>query len=136
MRSQPISQRYLLEAFQQGEQFVYALVTRENAIKIGVSANLMNRKSGIQFGGVERFVGFRPGGYADEQRIHASLGEFRIPGTREYYYPLPGMVPTINEMREWMGIRPIRRRDIPRPAECTFVGRVIAAEARGASVFK
>lgn len=128
MRSQTISQRWLLETFQQDEQFIYALITRENAVKIGVSVNLANRKSGIRFGGVDRFIGFMPGGFPEERRIHTSLAEFRIHGTREYYYPVPGVLPAINLMREWMGIRPWRRRELPRPASCTFHGRILRAE--------
>lgn len=126
-----VSQRFLLESIQRGESFVYALITRELAVKIGVSTNLMNRKGAVGFGGGERFVGFMPGDFAVEQRIHRSLDEpgLRIYGTREYYYPLPGVLPAINEMREWMGLRPFRRRELPRPSQCTFHGRVIQREA-------
>lgn len=135
MQSDPVSQRWLLEAFQQDEQFVYALITRENAVKIGVSVNLANRKSGIKFGGVSHFLGFRPGGFPEERRIHATLNEHRIPGTREYYYPVPGVLPAINAMREWMKIPALCRRDLPRPASCTFHRRVMEAQASGESVF-
>jgi len=127
VRAHAASQRFLLESIQRGDPFVYALITRENAVKIGRSTNLMNRKSGIDFGGVERFVGYMPGNFEAERRIHRSLddADVRIYGTREYYWPLPGVLPPINEMREWMGIRPLRRRELPRPSTCTFNRRVM-----------
>lgn len=136
MTTEPISQKRLLEAYQHEDQMLYAAITRELAIKVGVSVNIASRKNGIKFGGVERFIAFHPGGYPEERKVHASLAEFRIPGTREYYYPDPGILPVINTMREWMGIRPLRRRDLPRPARCTFHARVLNAEASGVSVFK
>lgn len=133
MRAQILSQRFLIESMQQGEQFVYALITREGSVKIGCSSNLMNRKSGIGFGGVKHFIGWQPGGFPDERAIHEALTEHRIYGTREYYYPVPELLPTINAMRGWMGIRPMRKRDLPRLASCTFHGRVIARQvAEGA----
>jgi hypothetical protein len=135
MVSQRVSQRWLLESIQRDEQFVYSLITREGAVKIGCSQNLMNRKNGIGFGGVRHFVGFRPGGYPEEREIHRSLTEHRIFGTREYYYPNPGVLPAINDMREWMGIEPLNRRDLPRLASCTFHRRVQELQAeRGRGV--
>lgn len=128
-RSHRVSQRFLLESIQQGEQFVYSLVTREGAVKIGCSSNLFGRKSGIKFGGVQRFVGYRPGGFTDEREIHQTLVEHRIFGTREYYYPNPGLLPAINSMRDWMGVQPLRRKDLPRLASCTFHRKVQELQA-------
>ena len=124
-----ISQRLMLDAIQQGEQFVYSLITREGAVKIGCSSNLMNRKKTIGFGGVRHFVGFRPGGFAEERAIHRTLGEHRIFGSREYYYPVVGLLPAINDMREWMGVEPLTRRDLPRLASCKFHRRVQELQA-------
>lgn len=130
MTGSRIPQRLMLEAIQQGEQFVYSLITREGAVKVGCSSNLMNRKSSIGFGGVRHFVGFRPGGFPEEREIHRSLTEHRIFGTREYYYPVVGVLPAINEMRDWMGIDPLTRRGLPRLASCKFHGRVMELQAQ------
>jgi len=131
-----ISQRAMLQAIQRGDQFVYALITRHGAVKIGVSRDLANRKRKIEFGGTDHFVGFMPGDYQAEQRIHASLTQHRIPGTREYYYPVPEILPAINQMREWMGVRELRRKALPRLAECKFHSRVQEFETRGTPMFQ
>lgn len=135
MVSGRISQRWLLDQIQRGESFVYAAITREGAVKVGVSTNLMNRKKNIEFGGTSHFIAMRPGDRADEKDLHRRLAEHRIAGTREYYYPYPEILPVINEMREWMGLRPLRRKALPRLARCTFHRRVMEARAKGTSVF-
>lgn len=125
----------VLRNIQQGEWFLYSILTRSGAIKIGATQDLATRKNGIKLGGTERILGFCPGDLGDEFRLHERLVEYRIPGTREYYYPVPGVLPVINDMRESLNLRPLRRRDLPRLADCTFHRRVMDAEVSGTSVF-
>lgn len=134
-RGYVVSQKWILDEIQQDEQFVYACVTREGAVKIGCSVRLSRRKGEIKFGGVEKFYGYMPGGYPLERTIHTMLKPYRIPGAREYYYPVPELLPWINHMRDWMGIAPLKRKDLPRLAECTFHRRVQDAQVHGTSVF-
>lgn len=133
--SKRVSQRWILEAIQRGDSFVYALVTREGAIKVGVSTQLAQRKGNIGFGGTKHYLAYQPGTLDDERDLHARLAPHRIFGTREYYYPTPEVLPVINEMRDWMGVRHLRRRDLPRLASCTFHRRVQDAQRTGGSVF-
>lgn len=125
----------VLRDIQRGEWFVYAILTRSGAVKIGATRDLATRKNGIKFGGTERILGFCPGDLGDEFRLHERLDEFRIPGTREYYYPVPGILPVVNEIRGWTQARPLRRRDLPRVASCTFHRHIMEARAKGESVF-
>jgi hypothetical protein len=132
----PINGSKVLRALQRGEWFVYSILTRSGAIKVGATRDLASRKHSIKFGGTERILGFMPGDLGDESRLHDRLNAVRIPGTREYYYPQVGVLPVVNEMREQMGLLPLRRRDLPRMADCTFHRRVMEAEAAGTSVFR
>lgn len=121
-RSGRISQNAILRVLQQGESYVYALLTRHGAIKIGVSKDLAQRKTSIDYGGVERFLAFTPGTYDDEQAIHDAMADdVRIGTRREYYYPVwHEVLPPINQLREAMGVPLLNRRDLPRPG---FWGR-------------
>lgn len=130
-----VSTTWLLREIQNGETFVYCIETREGAIKFGMTGDLAKRKTKIEFGGTERYLGFRPGDHEAEKKIHSALSESRIPGTREYYYPRADVVPMINALRDWMGVEPITRRDLRRMANCSFHGRVAQAQACGTSVF-
>lgn len=115
-RSMRTPQYVLLELIQRGEPHVYAMLTRDGAIKIGISGDLMQRKRSIAFGGCERFLGFVPGDYEDERAIHAAIpDDVRLPGRREYYYPLyEHVLDPVNRMRAAMTLPPLNRRDLPR----------------------
>lgn len=115
-RSNRPGRKAILDVIQGETTHVYALVTRDGAIKIGVTTQLSQRYKSIKFGGTDRYLGFKPGEYVDEQAIHDSIpDDLRIAGHREYYYPLyEWMLPPLNEMRSAMGIRLLDRRDLPR----------------------
>ena len=115
-RSNRIAQGPLLNLIQQGESHVYALLTRDGAVKIGVSCQLAVRKTHMAFGGFERFLAFVPGDYEREQVIHAAMpDDLRIGSHWEYYYPLhEHVLPVVNPMRDAMGMPPLNRRDLPR----------------------
>ena len=121
----------LLRELQQGQPLVYAIETREGAIKIGVTNDLAMRKRTIKFGGTRRILAFKPGDLSVERGIHSTLDECRIFGTREYYYPAAEVLAAVNWMREYWGLRPIPRRQMPRLANCTFHRRVMEAQAAG-----
>lgn len=115
-RSKRMPQGTALNLIQQGESCVYALLTKHGAVKIGVSANLAQRKTSMAFGGFSRFLAFTPGLYEDEQAIHAAMpADLRLAGHREYYYPLYELVlPPINAMRDSMGLDRLDRTALPR----------------------
>jgi hypothetical protein len=104
------------DLIQRGESFVYALVTRDGAVKIGVSRNLYRRKTHMALGGFDHFLAFAPGEYADEQNIHNAMqDDVRIPGMREYYYPLhEHILPPVNRLRDAMSLPHLNRRELPR----------------------
>jgi hypothetical protein len=124
-----------LRQIQQGELFVYAILTREGAIKIGSTTDLATRKRGIKFGGTKKIMGFRPGDLDMERGIQATLYEYLIPGAREYFYPVKPALAKANWMRSYWGIEPLPNRYLPRLSECTFHGRIAGAQGTGASVF-
>lgn len=117
-----VTNNELLRLIQQDEPFVYALLTGHGALKIGFSTNLAQRKTSIDYGGFGRFLAMHPGTYADEQAIHRRMSaDIRIDMRREYYYPIWDLVlPTVNAMRDRMGVNALNRRDLPRPG---FWGR-------------
>lgn len=119
-----------LRAIQDGESWVYAILTKQGAIKIGVTTNLADRKRGIGLGGTSRVLACRPGDLALERDIHHSLDDHRILGYREYYYPVPDVLAKANWMLSWWGdLKPINRHYIPRLSECTFHREVMEREA-------
>lgn len=83
-------------------QVVYAARCGDT-IKIGVTTDLANRLSGI---GADELLAFTPGNHADEQALHARLVEHRHHGT-EWYYPTPGVMAVVNEMRDRLGLEPV-----------------------------
>lgn len=125
-----------LRALQDGEQFVYAILTREGAVKIGVTTDLGTRVRGIRFGGTKKIMGFIPGDLTLERDVQASLEEHRIYGTLEYFYPVKPVLAKANWMRAYWGIEPLPTHYLPRLADCTFHARVMTAQARGLSVFQ
>ena len=119
-----------LEAIQDGEPYVYSILTRQGAIKFGFTHNLAVRKRGIKLGGTSRILAFRPGDLALERDIHQSLTEHRIYGYREYYYPTKPVIAKANWILSyWGGLKPINRHYIPRLADCTFHREVQDREA-------
>lgn len=127
-----VTQNAMLRLLQHGDSYVYALLTRHGALKIGVSKDLAQRKTSIDFGGVDRFLAFVPGTYDDEQAIHATMAaDVRIGTRREYYYPVwYEVLPPVNQLRETMGVKPLNRRDLPRPG---FWGRRLPEPTRDTS---
>jgi hypothetical protein len=125
----------VLRALQEQESFVYTILTREGAIKVGVTTNLADRMRGIKFGGTRKLMGFIPGDIRLERDIQASVAEHLIPGTREYFYPMKPLLQKANWMRDYWGIEPLPGAYLPRLAECTFHRRVMEARSRGTSVF-
>lgn len=81
---------------------VYAVRLPGRIVKIGCSANLAAR---IQALGAVEILAFKPGEYADEQAIHATLVAHRHHG-REYYHPSPEVMAVVNQMREDLGLDP------------------------------
>lgn len=74
-----------------------------DTIKIGHTTNLANRLSKIA---ADEVLAFCPGTYADEQELHGRLVEHLHHG-REWYYPTPGVLAVVNEMRETLGLAPL-----------------------------
>ncbi len=124
-----------LRAMQNGEVWVYAILTRQGAIKLGSTTDLATRKRGIKLGGTKKIMGFIPGDLKLERDVQASVAEYLIPGTREYYYPVKPLLQKANWMRAYWGIEPLPTHYLPRLARCTFHTAVITAESRGTSVF-
>lgn len=124
-----------LRAMQQGELWVYTILTREGAIKVGSTTDLAARRRGIGFGGTKKVMGFIPGDLVMERDIQASAAEWLIPGTREYFYPTKLLLQKANWMRAYWGIEPLPGGYLPRFAECTFHRRVMEARSRGTSMF-
>lgn len=124
-----------LQAIQRGEVWVYMLITREGAIKVGSTRDLAVRTRGIKFGGTKKIMGFIPGDLDLERSIQYALAEHRIPGTREYFYPLKPVLAKANWMRAYWGIEPLPTHYLPRMSRLKFHRRVIDAEAHGTSVF-
>jgi hypothetical protein len=86
-------------------ELLYAVRTRDGLIKIGFTTDLVNRMQGIE-GGVTEVLAFKPGGRADELKIHRSLDGHAAHG-REYYHPTPSVLRVVNEMRAGLGLDPI-----------------------------
>lgn len=115
-RSNPIHQGPMLDLIQRGESFTYALLTKHGAVKIGITRNLARRKTAMAYGGFDHFLAFAPGDFDDELAIHHAMpDDVRLPGRREYYYPLYEFVlPPINDMRAALGLPGLDRTALPR----------------------
>ena len=96
--SQAISRAAALRAL--GE-VVYA-VRCGDVIKIGHTANLAIRVNHLH---ADEVLAFVPGTRDDEQQLHARLADHGHHG-REWYYPTPGVLAVVNEMRERLGLEP------------------------------
>lgn len=79
---------------------VYAVRLPDDVIKIGYTADLATRAQAL---GAVEILGFRPGGFAEEQLIHATLVAHRHHG-REHYHPTPEVLATVNDMRAELGL--------------------------------
>lgn len=81
---------------------VYA-VRCGDTIKIGHTRDLSNRMSGLH---ADELLAVMPGTYDDEQALHARLVDHRHHG-HEWYYPTPGVLAIVNEMRDRIGLQPV-----------------------------
>lgn len=83
-------------------EVVYA-VRVGDLVKIGHTHDLANRVSGLH---ATEVLAFMPGTYDDEQALHQRLAAHVHHG-REWYYPTPGVLAVVNEMRETLGMEPL-----------------------------
>lgn len=90
------------EALRAIGEVVYA-VRVGDVVKIGHTTNLAARRWRL---GATEVLAFQPGTYDDEQALHAALVEHLHHG-REWYYPTPGVMAVVNEMRERLGLEPV-----------------------------
>lgn len=75
-----------------------------DVVKIGHTVDLATRLRGL---GVDAVVlAFAPGSYADEQALHRRLADHLHHG-REWYYPTPGVLRVVNELRAALGLEPV-----------------------------
>lgn len=73
---------------------IYAIRTDDDLIKIGCTADLVDRMSHIK-GGAKELLALRPGGFTDELAIHRRLKGHAAEG-REYYLPTPAVLREVN----------------------------------------
>jgi hypothetical protein len=85
-----------------GVSVVYAMRLSDNLIKIGCTTNVSHRRKQLR----GEVLAFMLGGPIEERAIHARLVDHRHHG-REWYYPTPGVLAVINEMRDTLGLEPI-----------------------------
>lgn len=83
-------------------QVVYAVRMPDGTIKIGHTARADRRLSQLHGEPLAVMFGTR----VDEQDIHARLSGHVHHG-REWYYPTPGVMAVVDEMRASMGMDPI-----------------------------
>lgn len=81
---------------------VYA-VRVNGLVKIGHTADLAQRITQLH---ANEILAFTPGTLADEQAIHRSLAAHLAHG-REWYFPTPGVMTVVNDMRERLGLEPV-----------------------------
>ena len=100
--SSPHERNDAIRAVNQLGSVVYAMRVEGDLIKIGFSAHLAQRRYALK----GEMLGFMFGTLDDEQTIHASLTAHLHHG-REWYYPTPGVLAVVNEMRQRVGLAPI-----------------------------
>jgi hypothetical protein len=83
---------------------VYAIRTKDGLIKIGVTSQMSIRRR--KLGPHDDILALKIGDRVVEQQIHARLTDHRHHGN-EWYYPTPGVMAVINEMREDLGLKPL-----------------------------
>lgn len=82
---------------------VYACRVADDLIKIGFTRHLNQRRTKLQ----GELLAVLPGAsYDDEQALHARLVDHLHHG-QEWYYPTPGVLAVVNEMREVIGLGPV-----------------------------
>lgn len=81
---------------------IYAVRTGDGRIKIGGSADLVERLSHIH-GGTAEVLALKPGKWADELALHRALADHAAEG-REYYHPTPEVMAAVNGIRESIGL--------------------------------
>lgn len=82
-------------------EVVYA-VRCGDSIKIGHTVNLAKRMNSLK---ATELLAFMAGTHEDEQALHSRLADHREHG-REWYYPTPGVMAVVNEMRATLGLEP------------------------------
>ena len=90
------------EALRSLGEVVYA-VRIGDVVKIGHTTNFQMRFSQLH---ANEVLGFVQGTLDDEQTIHGQLTAHLHHG-REWYYPTPGVLAVVNEMRQRVGLAPI-----------------------------
>jgi hypothetical protein len=91
-----------LAALSQVGEVVYAMRVAGGLVKIGHTTQAGRRRAALK--GEILAVTF--GSRTDEQAIHARLAD-HIHHGREWYYPTPGVMAVVNEMRAAMGMDPL-----------------------------
>jgi len=74
-----------------------------DVVKIGHTTDLAARYRTLH---ATEVLAFTPGTLADEQALHDSLADHVHHG-REWYYPTPGVMAVVNEMRDALGLEPV-----------------------------
>jgi len=100
----PHQRNAALRTLNLGGGLVYAARVAGGVIKIGHTGNLAERLYNL--GPVVELLAFMPGTYADEQALHAKLADHLEHG-REWYYPTPGVMAVVNDMRQILGLTPV-----------------------------
>lgn len=83
-------------------EVVYAARVGEH-IKIGYTTNLWQRLHSLR---ATELLGFQPGTWDDEQRMHRELAVWAAKG-REYYDPTPPVILAVNAMRRVCHLEPL-----------------------------
>jgi hypothetical protein len=91
-----------LEALRSVGEVVYAARVG-HVVKIGHTTDLASRLRAIA---ADELLAFAPGSYADEQCLHRRLVEHLHHG-REWYFPTPGVLAVVNELRSSIGLEPL-----------------------------
>jgi hypothetical protein len=88
-----------------GVELIYAIRCPDGIIKIGHTRDLMARRRHFD-STPEAILAIKPGTYAEEQAVHASLRPHLAHG-QEYYQPTPEVLAYVNDLRSRLGVEPI-----------------------------
>jgi predicted GIY-YIG superfamily endonuclease len=99
-----------IRAVQALGSLVYAVRTKDDLVKIGVTTDLLERMKHIK-GGTAALLALKPGTFEDELAIHHRLRGHAVDG-REYYLPTPPVLREVNIMRAALGMEaiPVQRK--------------------------